>query len=299
MLQNLTLTLLINLTFMFSTGKFVSSCLYKEVGDKAVIPFGEENLEKYYELRWSHNERRGYYKRGLHIKLNEFKVDQNGSLILENVQKDKSGEYKGIAYNENGSLINSIVHQLCVQEPVSEPMVIVMCVEKGVNLTCKPMNNESTVVSWMKNGMNANATDAILQVSSSELNSGDKFSCTVSNNVKQKSAKDVEPVCSDTDEDMMDVWWMLVILTAGGCFLLILFIICLVCVWRCRQNKRKAKKEEEYRLATLMPDHTNQPDEPYMQQTTSQKASKSQRPLPPLPTPQGPPYFGPLKERNL
>ncbi|KAK2905336.1 hypothetical protein Q8A67_007135 [Cirrhinus molitorella] len=197
MLQNLTLPLLINLILMFTTGKFVSSCIYKEVGDKVVIPFGGENIEAYKELRWSHNKRRVYYKRGLHIKLNEFKVDQNESLILENVQKDKSGEYNGIAYNKNGSLINSIVHQLCVQEPVSEPMVIVMCVEKGVNLTCKPMNNES-VVSWMKNGIKAKGTQAVLHVSSSELKSGDKFSCTVSNKISQKSAKDVEPVCSDT-----------------------------------------------------------------------------------------------------
>ncbi|KAL1246766.1 hypothetical protein QQF64_033613 [Cirrhinus molitorella] len=323
MLQNLT-NLLIHLIFMFSTGKFVSSCLYKEVGDKVVIPFGGEKLQVNVEVRWSHNERRVYFKKGSQVKQNELDADQHGSLILENVQKNKSGEYKGIAFDAGGKLIKETVQQLCVLEPVPEPTVMFETIDKGVNLTCSAVNNESTVV-WMKNGKNANVTGAVLHINSSELKSGDTFSCTVSNKISQKSAKEVKLVWSDTglyaaiandnkekkvnsnsgNENTdntgeatmtflgLDVWWMLVILTAGGCFLLILFIICLVCVWRCRQKKWKAKKEEEYRLTTLMPDHTNQLDEQYMQPSTSLKASKSQRPLPPLPTPKGPSYVGP------
>ncbi|XP_016424106.1 carcinoembryonic antigen-related cell adhesion molecule 2-like [Sinocyclocheilus rhinocerous] len=225
------------------------------------------------------------------VKLSEFSVTQHGSLMLENVQKDNSGEYKGIVYNAEGTLIKETVQQFCVLEPVPDPTVLVECIEKGVNLTCSAVNNNAVVVSWMKNGMKANATHAVLHVSSSELKSGDNFSCTVSNMISHKSAKEVEPVCSDTG---LDIWWMLVILTGGGSFLLILFIICLVCVCCCsRRNKRKAKEEEEYRLTSLMPDHTNQPEEQYMQQTTLQRPSKSQRPLPPLPSPQGPPCVAP------
>lgn len=52
-------------------------------------------------------------------------------------------------------------------------------------------------------------------------------------------------------------------------------------------------EEEEYRLTSLMPDYTNMPDVEYMQQTILQRSSKSQRPLPPLPSPQGPPCVGP------
>ncbi|XP_016318352.1 uncharacterized protein LOC107670298, partial [Sinocyclocheilus anshuiensis] len=247
----------------------------------------------------------------------------HGSPILENVQKDKSGEYKGIIYDAEGKLRKETVQQLCVLEPVPEPTVMVECVEKGVNLTCSPMS-KTEVVSWMKNGIKTNATHAFLHVISSELKSGDNFSCTVSNQISKMSAKEVKPVCSDTDlhattanddkekevnsksgneqnKDLsekrflfgLDLWWMLVILTGGGSFLLILFIICLVCVCRCcRRNKRKAKEEEEYRLTSLMPDHTNPPDEQYMQ-TTSERSSKSKRPLPPLPSPQGPPCVGP------
>lgn len=79
-----------------------------------------------------------------------------------------------------------------------EPSVKVQCVEEGVNLTCIPMNNNEVFVSWMKNGEKTKTTHAVLHVSSSELKSGDKFSCTLSNMISKKTAKDVQPVCSDT-----------------------------------------------------------------------------------------------------
>ncbi|RXN11618.1 T-cell surface antigen CD2-like protein [Labeo rohita] len=218
-------------------GKFVSSCIYKEVGDEVVIPFGGDNLETYNELRWTHDTKRVYFKKGSQIKNSELNVDQHGSLILENIQKNTAGEYTGIAYDANGGLIKTIVQKLCV---------------RGHHATIA--NNGKEV----------------------DINSGKK-------NTKDESKKLFG----------VDMWLMLVILTGGGSFL-ILFIICLVCVCRSgRRNKRKAKEEEEYRLANLMPDQTNQPDEQYMQQTTSQRASKSQRPLPPLPIPHDPSYFGP------
>ncbi len=83
---------------------------------------------------------------------------------------------------------------------MSEPTVMVECVEKGVNLTCSAVNNTEVVepVSWMKNGIMTNATHAFLHVISSELKSGNNFSCTVSNQISKKSAKEVKPVCSDT-----------------------------------------------------------------------------------------------------
>uniref|UniRef100_A0A671N1V9 Ig-like domain-containing protein n=1 Tax=Sinocyclocheilus anshuiensis TaxID=1608454 RepID=A0A671N1V9_9TELE len=201
----------------------IMSLEYKAVGDTVIIPFEGAKLLADNELRWTHNTRRVYLKKGSQVKLSEFNVTQHGSLMLENVQKDNSGEYKGIVYNAEGTLIKETVQQLCVLEPVPDPTVLVECIEKGVNLTCSAVNNNEVLVSWMKNGMKANVTHAVLHVSSSEY----------------KSAKEVEPVCSDTG---LDIWWMPVILTGGGSFLLILLIICLVCVCCCsKRNKRKAK----------------------------------------------------------
>uniref|UniRef100_A0A8C1HVC5 Uncharacterized protein n=1 Tax=Cyprinus carpio carpio TaxID=630221 RepID=A0A8C1HVC5_CYPCA len=243
MLQNVTITLLINLIFMFSTGTFVSSCTYKAVGDKVVISFDDAKLQEDNELQWIHNQRRVYLKKGSQVKHSELNTDQYGSLILENVQKDKSGKYKGIIYDAGGKLIKEIVQHLCVLEPVPEPTVMVECVEKGVNLNCSAVK-KTEVVSWMKNGIKTNMTHAVLHVTSSELKPGDNFSCTVSNQISKKSAKEVKPLCSDTGPKFLglELWLMLVILIGGGSFLLILFIICLVCVCRCyRRNKRKAK----------------------------------------------------------
>uniref|UniRef100_A0A672L6W1 Ig-like domain-containing protein n=1 Tax=Sinocyclocheilus grahami TaxID=75366 RepID=A0A672L6W1_SINGR len=217
------------------------SCINTAVGDTAIIPFEGAKLLADNELRWTHNTRRVYLKKGSQVKLSEFNVTQHGSLMLENVQKDNSGEYKGIVYNAEGTLIKETVQQLCVLEPVPDPTVLVECIEKGVNLTCSAVNNNEVVVSWMKNGMKANATHAVLHVSSSELKSGDNFSCTVSNMISHKSAKEAEPVCSDTGPVYIQQL-PIKILTGGGSFLLILFIICLVCVCCCcRRNKRKAK----------------------------------------------------------
>uniref|UniRef100_A0A8C2I1X6 Ig-like domain-containing protein n=1 Tax=Cyprinus carpio TaxID=7962 RepID=A0A8C2I1X6_CYPCA len=247
---SLNLTLTVNLSNISDfIGTFVSSCIYKAVGDKVVISFDDAKLQEDNELRWIHNQRRVYWKKGSQVKHSELNTDQYGSLILENVQKDKSGEYRGIIYDAEGKFIKETVQHLCVLEPVAEPIVLVECVEKGVNLNCSAVNNNEVVVSWMKNDMKANVTHAVLHVTSSELKPGDNFSCTVSNQISKKSAKNVEPVCSDTDMSEkrflfgLDLWWMLVILTGGGSFLLILVIICLVCVCRCcRQNKRKAKR---------------------------------------------------------
>ncbi|KAK9969892.1 hypothetical protein ABG768_028033 [Culter alburnus] len=325
MLQNLTFILLFSLIFIFSSGKSVSSCIYKAVGENVVIQLGDEELPQDSHLIWTHNESRVYFKKGSNVRIQDLTVDRYGSLILENIQKSKSGEYKAEVFNlESGKLIKKTEAHLCVQEPVPEPSVIVECVEEGVNLTCIPMNSNEVFVSWTKNGEESKTTRAVLHVSSSELKSGDKFSCTLSNTISKKTAKDVQPVCSDTgvhatnankekekeeksnnenkDDDVtekkllfgFDFWWMLVILSGGASFLFILFIICLVCVCRCcSRSKRKAKEEAEFRLVSLMPDHANQPDEPYMQRSESQRPSKSQRPLPPLPCPRGPPAVEP------
>ncbi|XP_043105279.1 hepatocyte cell adhesion molecule-like [Puntigrus tetrazona] len=258
MLLNLTL-IIFSLIFMSFSGKFVSSCIYKATGEKAVISFDGAKLQEEYELKWTHNKNRVYFKKGSKVKVKELDVDEDGSLILTDVQKDKSGEYKGIVYDSEGSLIKETVQQLCVLEPVSEPTVVVECVEKGVNLTCSAENHREVLVSWMRNHMEANVTHAFLHISLSEIKSGDSFSCTVSNQISQKSAKEVQPACSDADTSEkrflfgLDSWLMLVILTGGGSFL-ILFIICLVAVCCCcGRNKRKAKREEQHQLVSLMP----------------------------------------------
>ncbi|XP_026128375.1 hepatocyte cell adhesion molecule-like [Carassius auratus] len=267
MLLNLTSVLFI-LIFMFPPGKFVSSCIYKAAGDKVVISFDDAKSQEDNDLRWTHNKQKVYIRKGSQIKLNKLNVSEDGSLILENIQKDQSGEYKGVIYDADGKLITETVQELCVLEPVAEPIVLVECVENGVNLNCTAVNVTEVVVSWMKNGKKANMTHAVLHISSSELKPGDTFSCTLRNQISKKSAKNVEPECSETDKSEkkylfgLDLWWTLVILTGGGGFLLILFIICLVCVsCCCRPNKRKAKREEQHQLVPLMPYYLNQPDD--------------------------------------
>ncbi|XP_067300968.1 hepatic and glial cell adhesion molecule isoform X2 [Pseudorasbora parva] len=271
------LMLLFSLFFIFSSGTFVSSCVYEAVGEDFVIRLGTEDLQADSHLIWTHNESRVYQKRGSNVKINDATIDRYGSLILENIQTKHTGVYKGEVFNKDGKLIKKTEEQICVQEPVPGPTVIVECVEKGVALTCSPEHSGDVEVSWMKNGDKLDTTLAVLHITSSELKSGDTFSCTLSNRISTKSAEDVQPVCSDTglhattaNEDKekeekeetskdnnkkddvtgkkllfgFDFWWMLVILTGGAGLLLILLVICVVCVCRCwRRNKGKAKEQ--------------------------------------------------------
>ncbi|KAK7153580.1 hypothetical protein R3I94_007080 [Phoxinus phoxinus] len=310
MMINFTLILLFNFIFIFSSGKCVSSsCIYKAVGERVEIPLEIGELQDKGDLIWIHNQSR-LYKKSLNVKNPPFDVDHSGSLILENIQKERSGKYEAEVYDEDGKLRKKTTHQLCVQEPVPEPTVVVECVEEGVDLRCSALNsNEASVnsseasVSWMKNGELSDSTRVVLHVGSSELNATHTFSCTLRNMISTAAARDVQPDCSDTDPPLvesdesetkkllfgLDFWWMLVVLTGGASFLLVLVIICLVCVCRCSaRNKRKAREEAELRLVPLMPDYTDQPDVQYMQKTDSDRPSKSLRPLPPLPCPRGP-----------
>ncbi len=84
------------------------------MGEQIVIPFDDEKLQADNDISWTHNQTRLYSKRRSHVKNNKLSVDQHGSLILENLQKDNSGEYTGKAFNKDGTLIQSIAQWLCV-----------------------------------------------------------------------------------------------------------------------------------------------------------------------------------------
>ncbi|XP_051565793.1 T-cell surface antigen CD2 [Myxocyprinus asiaticus] len=322
MLQILAIILFFNFTVVFSTGNpgSKSSCIYKAVGEKVIIQMDKEKLQAESHVTWTHNQKRVYVQRGMKVTVKELDIDHTGSLILENIRLDQSGEYMGEVFNSNGKFLKKNESQLCVQEPVAEPTVIFKCEENRVTLTCNGMNHSEVVVSWIKNGKNESImANAVLHVNSSDLKAGDKFSCTVRNMISVKSAKDVQPLCSDSGQHPMndnkekevksdkgnkkddvsektflfglDFWWMLMVLTGGGTFLLILLLICIVCLCRCcKQSEKLAKEEQEFRLISLMPD---QPDCQYNQETASQRPSKSQRPLPPIPGPRRPPSDAP------
>lgn len=109
----LLLKLLIPLYFL---GKSVSSCIYKAVGENVVIQLGDEELPQDSHLIWTHNESRVYFKKGSNVRIQDLTVDRYGSLILENIQKSKSGEYKAEVFNlESGKLIKKTEAHLCVQ----------------------------------------------------------------------------------------------------------------------------------------------------------------------------------------
>lgn len=104
------------LILLYFLGKSVSSCIYKALGENGVIPLVNEELPQDSDLIWTYNQKRVYYKKGSNIKIRVLPVDRYGSLILENIQKNNSGEYKGEVFNaDSGQLINKTEARLCVQ----------------------------------------------------------------------------------------------------------------------------------------------------------------------------------------
>lgn len=95
-------------------GKFVSSCTYKAVGDNVVIRLGDEKLPQDSHLIWTHDKRRVYSKKGSNVKNEGLIINHYGSLILENIQKSKSGEYKAEVFDKDGKLIKKTVEKICV-----------------------------------------------------------------------------------------------------------------------------------------------------------------------------------------
>lgn len=100
---------------LYFLGKFVSSCIYKAVGERVEIPLDIKELQEENHLIWKHNEIKVYSRRGSNVKIRVFNVDRTGSLILENIQKKQSGKFEGEVYDKDGKLIKKITHQLCVQ----------------------------------------------------------------------------------------------------------------------------------------------------------------------------------------
>lgn len=85
------------------------------MGENVVIRLGDEELPQDSHLIWTHDERKVYSKKGSNVKSEGLTVDHYGSLILENIQKSKSGEYKAEVFAKDGKLLKKTAEKLCVQ----------------------------------------------------------------------------------------------------------------------------------------------------------------------------------------
>ncbi|TRY91661.1 hypothetical protein DNTS_003328 [Danionella cerebrum] len=109
--------------FILSRGSCSSgeSCDYKAVGETVQIPLFDQELESSHHLTWTQNNTRLYSKRGSSVWKNVGEVDVYGSLILENIQMNGSGEYKAEVFDGEGLRIKKTEHRLCVQGSPLEP----------------------------------------------------------------------------------------------------------------------------------------------------------------------------------
>ncbi|KAJ8013130.1 hypothetical protein DPEC_G00050100 [Dallia pectoralis] len=156
-------------------------------------------LNKTLHLRWTHGSNI-VYNSNKNFDGN-FQITSNGSLLLENVQRNGKGTYKATVHNHLGKQVKSTTTELCVLSPVSKPQLTDNCIGTKVSLRCEVGNTEEVMVTWSLNGVTLpGRTDTTLEVTKPE----GRYACTASNPVSQQKSDEVNPKCPGVTDKAPD-----------------------------------------------------------------------------------------------
>ncbi|XP_009090914.2 T-cell surface antigen CD2 [Serinus canaria] len=260
-----------------------TSWIYKAVNETALLSITAPG--SIYEATW----RRGG-QRLVQVKDNRAKhfvnkeqcrcaILRNGTLQIQRLEKEDSGNYTVMVYQKDGKLKAEENIMLFVQEPVPQPILIAECRNKSVSVKCEAKQKakdevfliELTQPNGQKNPKNATVVEWLVR------NSG-TFRCVAKNQISEKMAeKGIN--CSGK----MDFYLILSI--AGGAVFFVIFVICLIYCIRRKKTKRNEVYEEERVMQTLPTDRERGmrelPQAP--SKPTPRQQRLQQRPLPPQP----------------
>ncbi|XP_063275420.1 T-cell surface antigen CD2 isoform X2 [Prinia subflava] len=212
---------------------------------------------------------------------------RNGSLQIQRLRKEDSGDYSVVVYQQDGKLKVEENIMLFVQEPVPQPNLTSECRNKSVSVKCE-------VKQKAKDEAKEKAKDEVFLIELTQPNgkkirkngtmlewhgwSSGTFRCVAKNQVSEKMAEK-EIKCSGK----MDFYLILSI--AGGAVFFVIFVICLIYCIRRKKAKRLHVYEEERVMPALPSDRERamrelprSPSKP-----TPQQLRVQQRPLPPQP----------------
>ncbi|XP_032844091.1 T-cell surface antigen CD2 isoform X2 [Tyto alba] len=163
------------------------------------------------------------------------KVFMNGSLQIEQVVKQDSGQYRVTVYHQDGKLHTEEETEFIVQEPVPQPILNAECINKTISVKCEARQktkDETFIIELTQDKskkIQKNATSLELHTRYSGM-----FRCVVKNQVSEKAAEKVIK-CSG----QLDLYLILSI--AGGAIFFVIFMILLIyCI-----KKKKAKRLED------------------------------------------------------
>ncbi|XP_053791158.1 T-cell surface antigen CD2 [Vidua chalybeata] len=280
------------LLLLFPTVKcFSTSWIYKAVNETALLSITAPG--GIYEATW----RRGG-QRLIQIKDNKAKhfvnkdrcrcaIFRNGTLQIERVEKEDSGNYTVMVYQKDGKLKAEEYIMFFVQEPVPQPILTAECKNKSVSVKCEAKEkakdeakekakDEAFLIELTRpNGIKIRKNATMLEWHG--WNSG-TFRCIAKNQVSEKIAEKVINCSGKMD-------FYLILSIAGGAVFFVIFVICLIYCIRRKKTKRNYIYEEERAMQTLPMDCERGMRQ--LPQTPSRPTPKQlrvqQRPLPPQP----------------
>ncbi|XP_069051660.1 T-cell surface antigen CD2-like [Lepisosteus oculatus] len=129
----------------------------------------------------------------------------NGTLRLDNVSKNDTGEITAKLFDENGKHILQIKYHLIVTDPVSQPIIEYTCSQGQSEFHCS-VESDNPLYSWSFNNKPLLGVGIFHNVENHKLslrNSSGRVTCTVSNNVTQNKSETLDFSC--TGEDSMQV----------------------------------------------------------------------------------------------
>ncbi|XP_038012294.1 T-cell surface antigen CD2-like [Motacilla alba alba] len=204
---------------------------------------------------------------------------RNGTLQIQRVEKEDSGNYMVMVYQQDGKLKAEENIMFFVQEPVPQPILIAECRNKSVSVKCeakqKAKDEVFTIQLTQPNGKKIQKNATMLEWHG--WNSG-TFRCVAKNQVSEKMAEKVINCSGKMD-------FYLILSIAGGAVFFVIFVICLIYCIRRKKTKRNEIYDEERAMQTLPMDREREMRElpPAPSKPTPKQLRVQQRPLPPQP----------------
>ncbi|KAM9628700.1 T-cell surface antigen CD2 [Morphnus guianensis] len=217
--------------------------IYRAVNESALLNITAAG--SLYDVRWLRDSKKLLQIKDKKVKyyVNKdqcrCKIFLNGTLQIEQVMKEDSGNYTVTVYQQDGKLKAEEVMKLVVQEPVPQPILSAECMNKTISVKCEvkqKTKDETFIIELTQDKskkIQKNATKLELHTRYSGT-----FRCVVQNQVSKKMAEKVI-TCSGH----LDVYLILSI--AGGAIFFVIFVILLIYCIRKKKAERLEDDDEE------------------------------------------------------
>ncbi|CAB1315893.1 unnamed protein product [Coregonus sp. 'balchen'] len=152
----------------------------------------ETRLKKGDKLILQYNIGKGW-KSKLHSEfVNRTEFFNNGTLRLDRVLENDSGDYQMEIYNSRGSLLRWFNIRLQIQAPVSVPVLSHYCLPHGETMVTCSSEGDGLQYSWTMNGLTLSVAYNAVTLKSSDMA---ELTCIVQNNVSRSNCTIDLPAC--------------------------------------------------------------------------------------------------------